>query len=81
MEQENILNEIAKLPPAAQREVVDFIDFLKTRYKVADPVKKSKKTDLADESFIGIWRDRDDMKNSSAWVRDVRNNEWREPND
>ena len=33
MEQEKIINEISNLPPDAQRQVVDFIAFLKTRYR------------------------------------------------
>jgi Bacterial antitoxin of type II TA system, VapB len=29
------------------------------------------------ESFIGMWKDREDMKNSVAWVRQLRLQEWR----
>lgn len=39
MEQEKILNELINLPPAAQRQVVDFIAFLKTRYKPSSAKK------------------------------------------
>ncbi len=40
MEQEKIFDDISNLPPEAQRQVVDFIAFLRTRYK--DLNKKSK---------------------------------------
>ena len=33
MGQQNINNDIATLPPEAQQQVFDFIDFLKIRYK------------------------------------------------
>ncbi len=37
-------------------------------------------TKLADERFIGMWRDREDMRVSSAWVRRVRESEWERGN-
>jgi hypothetical protein len=33
MQQEKIINEITNLPPDAQKEVIDFISFLRERYK------------------------------------------------
>lgn len=32
--------------------------------------------DLINDSFIGMWSDRQDLADSSAWVRGVRENEW-----
>jgi len=37
--------------------------------------RKTKRTKLVDEPFIGMWRDREDMQDSSAWVRRVRESE------
>jgi phosphoribosylamine--glycine ligase len=34
------------------------------------------KTDIASEPFIGIWQDREDMQDSTAWVHDLRRSEW-----
>jgi hypothetical protein len=31
---------------------------------------------LQNEKFIGMWRDREEMTDSSAWVRKVRESEW-----
>ena len=31
---------------------------------------------LKDESFVGIWKDREDMAESPEWVRDTRRREW-----
>jgi hypothetical protein len=76
MEQKKIFDDISNLPPEAQREVVDFIAFLRTRYKRSEQKKQSKQTKLVNEPFIGIWKDRDDMNNSSEWLRIVRKTEW-----
>lgn len=77
MNQEKIWREFAALPPEAQQLVVDFIAFLRIRYKQANSSKKVKPAgNLTDEAFIGIWRDRTDMQDSSAWVRNVREREW-----
>ena len=76
MEPEKIFDDISSLPPEAQRQVVDFIAFLKTRYKRSEQEKQTKRINLVNEPFIGIWKDRDDMNNSSKWLRNVRKTEW-----
>ena len=76
MEQEKIFNDISNLPPEAQRQVVDFIAFLRTRYKRSDAEKQAKRIDLVNEPFIGIWKDRENMNNSSTWLRNIREAEW-----
>jgi len=76
MDQEKIWREFIALPPEAQQQVADFIAFLQTRYKKFRSVQKSNQVSLADDPFIGMWRDRDDMQDSSAWVRDIREREW-----
>jgi hypothetical protein len=77
MIQEQILQSLNRLPPVAQQEVLDFIAFLQTRYDVqASPEKPATATRLCDEPFVGMWRDRADMQDSSAWVRRVRTQEW-----
>ena len=76
MEQDSLWSEFAALPPEAQREVSDFIAFLRARYARSRPDKKSKQTKLTDEAFIGMWRDRQDLNESTAWVRALREREW-----
>jgi hypothetical protein len=78
METEKILNDITDLPPQAQRQVTDFIAFLKTRYKHSDSLPP-KQSSFVDEPFIGIWKDRQDMQDSRTWLRGTRKSEWREP--
>ncbi len=32
---------------------------------------------LREEPFVGIWKDRDDLSDATAWVRRLREQEWR----
>lgn len=76
MNQQNINTDISALPPEAQRQIIDFIDFLKTRYIKCRPCKKTTRSKITSEPFIGIWEGRADMGDSSKWVRDARGSEW-----
>jgi hypothetical protein len=75
---EEIWNDYNKLPAEAQRQVADFIAFLRQRPRPARHGKGSAR-DWEDEPFVGMWREREEMKDSTAWVRDVREHEWAEP--
>jgi hypothetical protein len=61
--------------PEAQKQVIDFIAFLKMRYRRRPGAPESKRK-LAEEPFVGMWRDREDLQDSSAWVRELRRREW-----
>jgi hypothetical protein len=76
MEATLLAQDIASLPPEAQKQVLDFVAFLKSRYSVPPRAPKAKRTKLRDEPFIGMWRDREEMQDSSAWVRRLREREW-----
>lgn len=75
MREERIWREYAALPPELQKQVADFITFLRTRY-VPPRVSKPARRKLANEPFIGMWQNREDMQDSSAWVRRIRQSEW-----
>ena len=77
MTDEEILREINSLPPEAQRQLEDFISFLRERYRSSQP-KTVPTSDLESEAFVGMWRGRDDMRDSSAWIRNVRQSHWGE---
>lgn len=76
MTHEEILRALASLPPEGQRQVADFIAFLNQHYEHAHSDDKAATSDLTSEEFVGMWRDRIDMKDSSAWVRNLRESEW-----
>ena len=79
MTPQELLNEFLSLPAEAQRQVIDFIAFLRQRYAVVEPASESSDFDLINDSFIGMWsvgitrrRHRQDLADSTAWVRGVR---------
>ena len=76
MRQERAWREYTALPPELQKQVADFITFLRARYAPSRVSKTAKRTKLANEPFIGMWRNRADLHNSRAWVRKVRRREW-----
>jgi hypothetical protein len=76
MTSEEILREIVSLPPEGQRMAADFVAFLHQRYKTSPGLEKAESSDLIEEAFIGMWQDRDDMLDSTAWVRQTRESEW-----
>jgi hypothetical protein len=72
MDAAKIAREMASLSPEAQKEVIDFVAFLKARRSTAPADKRRKETKLANEPFIGMWSTRKDMRDSTAWVRNLR---------
>ena len=76
MKQEILWREFATLSPELQQQVIDFIAFLRTRYMVANVNRAVKRTNLAKEPYIGMWRNRKDMTDSTSWVRELRQHEW-----
>jgi hypothetical protein len=75
MTNEEILRDIASLPPEGQRQVIDFIAFVHQRYERSQS-NEQPVSDLRAESFVGIWQDRHDLVDSVDWVRQVRESEW-----
>jgi hypothetical protein len=71
MTKDEILREIYSLPLEAQRQIEDFISVLRDRYNSSEP-KTVPTSDLESEAFVGMWRDREDMRDSSGWVRNIR---------
>ena len=75
MTNEEILREINSLPVEAQRQIEDFVTFLRERYKNVQPSNDST-SDLESEAFVGMWRDREDLSDGSAWVCNIRETHW-----
>lgn len=75
MTYEEILRELASLPPEGQKEAADFIKFLCERHSRSLSGEQHNR-DLSELGFVGMWRDRNDMRDSSAWVRRLRECEW-----
>lgn len=67
---EDLIKQIQQLPPKARKEAEDFVDFLSKKYLKKD--SPSSKKSILNSSFRGMWKDREDMKDSSEWVRNIR---------
>lgn len=62
MSQEDFLAQFDSLPPKAQRQVLDFIAMLRARYTDHQPSEREIYEGLAEDDFVGMWRDREDMQ-------------------
>jgi hypothetical protein len=71
-----VLDKYDKLPPNAKKEAGDFVEFLYNQYAKSSSGKKNKKP-LSEYNFVGMWKDREDMADSTEWVREQRKEQWR----
>lgn len=71
----SVSNKINKLPPEAKKQARDFVDYLYERY-VEDEDSKSTEDSISESPFFGMWKYREDMQDSTAWVRKVRKSQW-----
>ena len=75
MTQQDLLDEFVSLPLDAQRQVTDFISFLRQKYQTKTP-DRGNDTEINGDKFVGMWSDREDLSNSTEWVRNIREKEW-----
>ncbi|TVQ07238.1 MAG: DUF2281 domain-containing protein [Balneolaceae bacterium] len=79
MSEKELIKRIKKLPTEAQQEAADFVDYLSQKY-IQQPVDSSSsiKKSILESSFRGMWKDREDMQDSTKWVRELRKSRWAE---
>ena len=75
MELGSLWRRLAVLPERVQQEVADLIAKLEKQH--SDSPGKPQAVSLREEPFVGLWKDRDDLSDSTAWVRRLREQEWR----
>ncbi len=68
-----ILETLKVLPPEKQQEILEF----------AESLVEGVQTEGADaqagwenDPFVGMWKDREDMQDSVAWVMQLRRQQW-----
>lgn len=71
--EEAILVKLRELPLEKQQEILDFADFLVQKLQTES---HRVRVDWQNDPCIGVWKDRSDMQNSTAWVRQLRQLEW-----
>jgi len=72
----SVSDKFDELPPEAKKQAQDFVDFLYQRYVISKEKKSKQPAPISDSSFFGIWKDREDMKDSLEWVRKIRKSQW-----
>lgn len=72
---QQITQQARGLPENAQREVLHYIEFIRSRYASGKPIVKAgkqPKTRWSDTPLYGLWQDRADMTDPTAYVRHLR---------
>lgn len=49
---------------------------LEQKLQARTSLMEIEQSNLEDEPFVGMWKDREDMEDSSQWVRQTRQQEW-----
>ena len=77
MSEKELIERIKKLPSEAQQEAAEYVDYLSQKYiqQPAEPNSFQKKS-ILESSFRGMWKDREDMQDSTKWVRELRKSRW-----
>jgi len=76
MVKKELIKQLEKLPPEAQQEAADFVDFLSKKYLQKDDASSQKS--ILDSPFRGMWKNREDLKDSTQWVRNIRKSRFAE---
>jgi hypothetical protein len=77
MSEKELIKRIKKLPSEAQQEAAEFVDYLSQKY-IQQPIdsSSSKKKSILESSFRGMWKGREEMQDSTKWVRELRKSRW-----
>lgn len=75
MNKKSVSDILDQLPPDARKEAEDFVRSLYEEYVESKP-GKSANSSIAESPFVGMWKDREDLKDSTAWVKKQRENQW-----
>lgn len=76
MMKEDVWREFMALSEKDQWRVANLIMSLRAESRPALSGRPEQQAELADEPFVGIWREREDMQDSNDWVRETRGREW-----
>ena len=76
MDTGQVWEDFTTLPIDAQQQVADLIASLQRHAPIPPEKMPAKTPPLEREPFIGMWSDRTDMQDSTAWVHDQRKREW-----
>lgn len=75
MSTKTIIDKFDDLPPEAKKQAADFVAFLHERY-VKTARKPGTDKSVSESPFVGMWAEREDMADSTEWVRKQRKKLW-----
>lgn len=75
MDYKTLIEKIETLPDEGKDKLLSFVEYLKEFYDI-EPEKPKEKKPLSSYEFVGMWKDREDMKDSVAWVKKLRREQW-----
>jgi len=70
-----VLKCASALPKEKQEELSDFVEFLLPRAEAKPSATERTEIDLQ-TPYFGVWADRPEMNDSSAYVNSLRQSEW-----
>lgn len=73
--EQQIIQQALRLPENAQREVLHYIEFIRSRYASVKPANKTsqkRKLSWSETPLYGLWQQREEMADPSAYVRQLR---------
>jgi hypothetical protein len=70
---DQVISQLQQLPEAEQERIAQIIlrEVEKQELKANDPLFS-----LENQPFVGMWKERSEMQNSSEWVRQLRQEQW-----
>ncbi|KAA3606183.1 MAG: hypothetical protein DWQ06_01675 [Calditrichaeota bacterium] len=72
---ENFIEKLESLSSDDQKEVIDFL-LSKNKSRNSKRTRKNKMVNLEEEKFVGMWKNREDLADSSNWVKNLRKSDW-----
>jgi hypothetical protein len=76
MSENPAIDLLQTLTPEHQKQVIDFISFLKDREQITSTVTSHAAESWETDPFFGMWSDRTDLNDSVQWVRQLRQSQW-----
>ena len=77
MTNENLIKEFDLLPVKVKRRIEKIIADARIQTGTATITKPVTIAPLSEHPFVGMWKDREDMKEGgAAWVRKLRREQW-----
>lgn len=76
METLQLAQEIQQLPLEARQKIETLVLSLKLHYSRQTPLTEQELARWSDPEIFGMYADREDMRDSTAYVRKLREQQW-----